>query len=161
MIKFLLGLIPGVGPLLSWLAGKLMPLAQSFFAAWANKDIATVQAQASAATALGTAGITADGETSRAWLAMMASFRVTQWLIAGALVPPIVHSGMVYLDSCPFPYLWGEGWWPTVLMHQVGSWHVPAAPGRYADQEWDAIKQLLGIQGGMAGALGVLHWLKK
>lgn len=161
MIKWLLGLIPGVGPILSWIASSLFPLAQSFFSAWANKDIATIQAQAGTATTLGAAAVSADAALSQRWLGMMATFKITQWLIAAALVPPIMHQGAIYLDSTPFVGLWLDGWLPTFTVHVVGSWHVPGAPSPYGDREWLMIGSLLGIQGAFTGVMGVLHWLHK
>lgn len=160
-MTWLLNLIPGVGPLLSWVASAVFPLAQSFFSTWLNADVAKTQALAGAAATLGTAAVAADAGTSQMWLRMMQGFQIAQWLIGAALIPPIVHQGMVYLDSSPFPYLWLDGWLPAVAMHHVGMWHVPGAPPPYGEREWLMIGQLLGIQGAMTGVMGVLHWLHK
>jgi hypothetical protein len=160
MLK-LFGLIPGVGPILSWIASAVFPLAQSFFSAWLNADVAKTQALAGTATSLGVAAVQADAATSQTWLGMVKTFKTTQWLIAAALIPPLVHQGMVYLDSSPFPYVWLADWWPGIHMHVINTWHVPPAPPPYGDREWWMIGSLLGIQGSFTGVMGVLNWLHK
>jgi hypothetical protein len=79
---------------------------------------------------------------------LLKGLKVTQWLIAAALIPPIVHQGMIYLDSCPFPYVWwfATDWLPSINMHVQGSWAVFKAPPPYDDREWQMIASLLGIQ---------------
>ncbi|MCS3725517.1 hypothetical protein [Bradyrhizobium betae] len=57
----------------------------------------------------------------------------TRWLMLAAALPPVIHSGMVYLDSCPF-------WW-----HDVGSWGVARAPGVYEGQELSIIATVVGV----------------
>lgn len=57
----------------------------------------------------------------------------TRWLMVAAALPPVIHSGMVYLDSCPF---WG---------HAVGSWGVARAPGVYEGQELSIIATVVGV----------------
>ena len=85
---------------------------------------------------------------------MLKGLKLTTWLIGGALIPPIYHSGLVFLDSCPFfviPY----------FSHVVGSWHVPSLPKPYDQYEWLLISSLLGIQTTSATILGVARFLKK
>ncbi|MDB5555445.1 MAG: hypothetical protein JWL86_5429 [Rhizobium sp.] len=57
----------------------------------------------------------------------------TRYLMLAAALPPVIHSGMVYLDSCPF---WG---------HPIGSWAVARAPGVYEGQELSIIATVVGI----------------
>lgn len=94
---------------------------------------------------------------------MLKGLAVTQWLIAGALVPPLLHQGMIYLDSCPFPYLWwfAGDWLPSVKMHIQGSWAVQKAPPPYDDREWQMIASLLGIQATVTTALTALKMFVK
>jgi hypothetical protein len=81
-------------------------------------------------------------------------------LIAAALAPPIWHEALVMLDSCP--WLPGfDGWLPWVVPHQVGSWRVAALPGAYADQEWQLIMSLVGIQSALVGGGSFLRWLSR
>ena len=111
----------------------------------------------------GTLGKLSDNDTARTVAALQASaaawhdradllkgLRVTQWLIAAALIPPLLHQGMIYFDSSPFPYLAFEPW-PALKLHVTGSWHVPKAPPPYDDREWQMIASLLGIQTALSG----------
>ncbi len=90
-------------------------------AMWADKDVAVQQLKVIA-------------QEYHDHIDMAKSMRVTQWLIAFALLPALLHQGMIFLDSTPF------------LGHIVGSWSVPAAPEPYNDREWQMIASLLGIQ---------------
>lgn len=90
---------------------------------------------------------------------MLKSFKWTQWLIFAALVPPLLHQGMVFLDSTPFPYLGFDYLMPVIEMHEVGSWKVPKAPPPYDEREWQLIASLLGIQGGLSVGLSLLKFL--
>lgn len=110
----------------------------------ADREVAIAQVQATVAAAHDRAGM-----------------RVTQWLIAIALLPPLLHSGMVYLDSSPFPGLDWSAWVPTITPHVIGSWHVPKAPPPYDEREWLMISALLGIQSATMTGLGALRMLAK
>ena len=117
----------------------------------------------------GTLGKLSDNDTARTVAALQAgaaawhdradllkSLRVTQWLVAAALIPPLLHQGMIYFDSSPFPVLAFEPW-PSIRMHVTGSWQVPKAPPPYDDREWQMIAALLGIQTALSGAGTVLR----
>lgn len=110
----------------------------------ADRDVALAQVQATVAAAHDRAGM-----------------RVTQWLIALALAPPLLHQGMVFLDSTPFPCLDWSAWLPAITSHPVGSWRVPKAPPPYDDREWQMICSLLGIQAAVQTGLGALRMLVK
>ncbi len=102
----------------------------------ADRDVAIAQTQAAVAAYHDRAGM-----------------KVTQWLIAIALLPPLMHSGAVYLDTTPF--------WTPHGAHVVGSWDVPKAPAPYDEREWLMISSLLGIQAAAMTGLGALRMLKK
>lgn len=99
-------------------------------------------------TARQTAELHASVQTWQARVDLFKGMSVIQWLIAAALVPPLVHQGMIYLDSTPFPYIWVDGW-PVFKMHLVGTWNVPKAPAPYDEREWAMIGSLLGISSGL------------
>lgn len=161
---FLANFIPGVGPIVglvtTW-APKVFGWVQGAIKTSADHDVQVRTIDSTSAVQLGTAAIAADAKTSEQWLQMMQTFKTTQWLITAALVPMIAHQSMLVLDYTPFPYIWGDGWMPTVALHALQSWHVGPLPADYAVREWESIKQLLGIQGAVAGAMGLLHWLHK
>jgi hypothetical protein len=90
---------------------------------------------------------------------LLSGLKVTQWLIAGALVPPILHQGMIFLDSTPFPNPVFD--WPLVQMHVVGTWSVPKAPEPYDQREWELIASLLGIQGAVSVGAGFVRALTR
>lgn len=100
---------------------------------------------------------------SAAWQArvdLLKGLKVTQWLLVAALAPPLLHQGMIFLDSTPFPYVWFD-WWPGVHMHDVGSWKVPQAPKPYDEREWLMIASLLGIQTGVGIASAILKLVRR
>jgi hypothetical protein len=66
---------------------------------------------------------------------------------------------LVYLDSCSFLPLFTLAHWFELAPHVVGSWHVGALPGKYRDEEWQAIASLLGIQTAAVG--GFMYFLHK
>jgi hypothetical protein len=118
-------------------------------------------------------GKISDNETSRltaeltaystAWQArvdLLKSLKVTQWLLVAALFPPLLHQGMIFLDSTPFPYIWFTPW-PGFHMHQIGLWGVPQAPGAYHEREWLMIASLLGIQTGVGIASAILKLVRR
>lgn len=76
----------------------------------------------------------------------------TRYLLLAAALPAVYHSGMVYLDSCPF-FLW----WP----HEVGSWSVGRAPGVYEGQELQIMAAVVGYQLGQTLVGGVASYLTK
>lgn len=69
----------------------------------------------------------------------------TRYLMMAAALPPILHSGAVYLDSIPFPYLAWQTWWFAIEQHVQGSWAVARAPGVYEGQELSIIATVVGI----------------
>jgi hypothetical protein len=69
----------------------------------------------------------------------------TRYLMMAAALPPIIHSGAIYLDSVPFPFVgWGT-WWFSINSHVMGSWAVARAPGVYEGQELSIIATVVGI----------------
>jgi len=104
----------------------------------ADRDVAVAQLQAAAST-------------YHDRVDMLKSMRITQWLIAFALIPPLLHQGMIFLDSTPFPFLW----WDGIQMHTIGIWQVPHAPAPFEEREWQMIASLLGIQTVFALGLGL------
>jgi hypothetical protein len=121
-----------------------------------------------------TIGKISDNETTRltaelqsysaAWQArvdLLKGLKVTQWLLVAALFPPLLHQGMIFLDSTPFPYIWFDTFWPAFHMHDIGSWKVPQAPGAYHEREWLMIASLLGIQTGVGIASAILKLVRR
>jgi hypothetical protein len=80
----------------------------------------------------------------------------TKLLIFCAAFPPIMHSGAVYLDSIPFPYLAWQTWWFAVQTHVQGSWAVARAPGVYEGQELTIIAAVVGYQLGQTAIGGLI-----
>jgi hypothetical protein len=103
------------------------------------------------------AQVNAATETWKARVDLFKGMWVTQWLIAAALIPPLTHQGMIYLDTSPFPYVWVDGWFLAIKMHVIGSWGVPQAPGDFHAREWAMIASLLGIQGALTVASTALR----
>jgi hypothetical protein len=121
-----------------------------------------------------TIGKISDNETTRltaelqsysaAWQArvdLLKGLKVTQWLLVAALFPPLLHQGMIFLDSTPFPYIWFDTFWPAFHMHDIGAWKVPQAPGAYHEREWLMIASLLGIQTGVGIASAILKLVRR
>ncbi len=100
----------------------------------ADKDVAIAQMQAQA-------------NAYHDRVDMLKGMWITQWLITAALIPPILHQGLIYLDSVP------------LFWHAVGSWEVPKAPAPYDEREWSMIASLLGIQTAMTFGLGITRLL--
>jgi hypothetical protein len=101
---------------------------------------------------------------SSAWQArvdLLKGLKVTQWLLVAALFPPLLHQGMIFLDSTPFPYIWFDTFWPAFHMHDIGAWKVPQAPGAYHEREWLMIASLLGIQTGVGIASAILKLVRR
>lgn len=87
----------------------------------------------------------------------------TRWLLVAAALPPIYHSGMIYLDSCPW-LIWPHidaGWPSLMLAHEPGSWKVARAPGVYEGQELQIIAVIVGYQLAQTGIGGFVEWLNK
>jgi len=82
-----------------------------------------------------------------------------QFALLAAYVGPLWHSLLVYLDSCPFLPLFTWAHWFELAPHVVSSWHVPVLPGKYGNEEWQAIASLLGIQTTAVG--GFMYFLHK
>ena len=118
------------------------------FTSIASSNVAKYGAEAS----VDVAAIQASQQAYQERVSLMRGMWITQWLLAFALLPPIIHQGAVYLDSVPF-------------YHIVGSWHVPSAPKPYDDREWSMICALLGIQTGLAVGISIVgtvgSWLKR
>lgn len=68
----------------------------------------------------------------------------TRWLLMIAAVPPIVHSGAVYLDST-FKF----------------GWAIAKAPGVYEGQELSIIAAVVGYQVTQTAVGGFMGWLNK
>jgi len=108
----------------------------------ADKDVALAQLQ--------TAHQTYQTRTD-----FLKGLRITQWLLAGALVPPLYNAGMIYLDATPFFYIWFDGFFPVLKQHVIHSWHaVPLTDPKFLELQLDMIKSLLGIQGGLTVGMG-------
>lgn len=105
----------------------------------ADRDVAVAQLEASA-------------KVYHDRVDLLKGMKITSWLIAIALIPPLYHQGLVFLDSCPF-FLW--------YPHVVGSWDVPKLPGVYAEREWLMISSLLGIQAASTTAMSAIRYLRK
>ena len=125
---------------------KIADIVETAIVAKVGKDVIVAELQTSA-------------EMFKTRSDMLKGFRWTQWLIFAALVPPLLHQGMVFLDSTPFPYIDFDYLWPTIKTHIVGSWSVPKAPPPYDEREWQLIASLLGIQGGLSVGLSFLKFL--
>lgn len=85
----------------------------------------------------------------------------TRYLVLAAALPPVMHSGAVYLDSIPFPYPVWQTWWFSFAMHVQGSWEVARAPGVYEGQELSIIGVVVGYQLAQTGVGGFMSWLNK
>jgi hypothetical protein len=68
----------------------------------------------------------------------------TRWLLIAAALPPIVHSGAVYLDST-FKF----------------GWAIARAPGVYEGQEINIIAAVVGYQVAQTAVGGFMTWLNK
>lgn len=126
--KALVGDLPGIVNSILGIFGKLSDndTARLLSGVTADKEIATKQLEVAAQTYHDKIGM-----------------GVTQWLMAAALIPPIVHMGAVIMDSVPFPF------------HKVGSWGVPSPPAPYDAYEWQMVASLLGIQTALTLGLGL------
>jgi len=146
-IKIVWGLLGGnLGGIVSAITGTVTKLsdndtARLNAAIGAERDVAIAQMQASAAA-----------YHDRAQL--MASFGWAQVLIMLAVLPPIIHEGLVFVDSM----CWGLG--PDGRAHgcELG---IPRLPGTYEEREWLLISALLGIQTAVAGAGSFLRALHR
>lgn len=85
---------------------------------------------------------------------MLKGMRVTQFLIAATMVPPIYHMGGVFLDSCPFFLV-------PFFEHKVGSWKFVSLPKPYDSYEWLLVSSLLGIQSGLQVGMGFARALMR
>jgi hypothetical protein len=81
--------------------------------------------------------------------------------VLAAALPPVMHSGAVYLDSIPFPYPAWQTWWFSIAMHVQGSWEVARAPGVYEGQELSILAAVVGYQLAQTGVGGFMSWLNK
>lgn len=118
-----------------------------------DNDTARFQAAVGADKEVAIAHIQAAGDAWSKRVDLLKSMRVTQWLIAAALIPPLIHQGAIYLDTTPFPYFNLF----SIETHVVGSWRVPKAPPPYDEREWLMISALLGIQSLVGVGMGALH----
>jgi hypothetical protein len=146
-LKIAWGLISGnLGTIASAIAGVMNTFSdnktkQTTTAIDAGRDIEVARVQASAA----------------AWhdrAALLGGMRMTQWLIAAALLPPIAHEGLVFIDSM----CWGLS--ADGVAHGCGL-GIPRLPPVYEEREWMLIASLLGIQTGVVGLGSLLRWLHK
>lgn len=145
------------GILWNWLTGNLGGIVQAIVGAVGKlDDNATVRYQAGALADKEVA-ISQLQTSAAVWhdrVDLLKGLKITSWLIAAALFPPIYHQTLVYLDSCPFFFI-------PYFGHAIGSWDVPPAPGVYAEREGQLILGLLGIQTTMSlgmGAIKALRW---
>jgi hypothetical protein len=87
--------------------------------------------------------------------------RETKWgplifMMMIILAPFVWHEWQVVLDSCRWIPVW-QGWFPTLIPHQVGSWAVAALPAPWGTVEL-AIFQSFFI--GAATTTGILAAIK-
>jgi len=108
-----------------------------------GKSLDNESTKVKAAKDVAVATINSEPELYKSRVDLLKGFAITQWLIAGALIPPIYHAGGVYLDSCPFIFL-------PFFPHEIGSWGFVALPGGYSEMQSTLITSLLGINAGMA-----------
>lgn len=94
---------------------------------------------------------------------LLKGLKLTSFLIAMALIPPLYHQAGVFLDSCPFFIApWFDGWYfHIVLPHKIGSWNFVKLPPPYDEREWQLIASLLGIQTTAATIMGAVRYLKR
>jgi hypothetical protein len=128
----LMGNLSGVISALTGVIGKL-----------SDNDAAKLKAAIGADTTVAVTQLQTESRVTEARFNYLGGMWITQWLIAAALIPPIVHSGMIYLDSSP------------IFWHVVGSWSVPPAPSPYGEREWLMISALLGISTVATTGLGI------
>lgn len=67
----------------------------------------------------------------------------TRWLMVAACLPPIIHSGAVYLDSTFCNDALHVCTWIGTSMGMP--WKVPRAPGAYEGQELSIIATVVGV----------------
>lgn len=140
--------------ILQWALGFITGPMVSIIGKLSDNDTAKISAAIQGAV---TTGVAQTQATESAWETrekMLAGMKVTQWLIAAALIPPLYHQAGVFFDSCPFFLI-------PQLAHYVGSWKFAALPGAYADSEKQLIFSLLGIQSGVTVAASFLRYLHK
>lgn len=135
------GNLAGIVSAVTGIVGKLSDneTAKLQTAIGADKEVAIAQMQANA-------------QAYQTRSDLLKGSKLTQWLLAGALLPPLFHSGGVYLDSCPFfliPY----------FPHVIGSWNFVALPAPYDQYEWLLISSLLGINTGLTVGMGLAKTL--
>lgn len=138
--------------ILEWLGGGVLTSLLQTYLKSRDIDLERLKTTVGADRDVILAQITAQVEAQRSRVDMLKGMKVTQWLITAALVPPLYHQALVFLDSCPWFLFWP---------HEQGSWKVAALPGAYADHEWLMISSLLCIQTVKASALGALRYLHK
>src|SRR5215471_1798737 len=136
---------------------KVVEVVTGYLGKLSDNDTARFEAQVGANKDVAIAAMQTSANVYHDRVDLLKGMRATQWLLIAALLPPILHQGMVFLDSTPFPFLWYDG----VGIHSVGSWKVPKAPAPYDEREWSMIASLLGIQTGLVGISSLLRWLHK
>jgi hypothetical protein len=124
-------------------------ISSAAFTSLANGVVSVLNKRSDSAVAIDQANVGAGKEVDiaqiNASVAMMheqATLATVRW---AAALPPIMHSGAVYLDSIPFPYLAWQTWWFEIEQHAQGSWAVARAPGVYEGQELSIIATVVGI----------------
>lgn len=134
------------------------------FDAWAKSkdvDLAKYQTSAGVSGTVVTTVLQTEAASTQARFDLLKGLWITQWLIALALLPPIVHSGLVYIDSsCPASWGWGA---VTALGKQLGGCGlgIEKAPAPYDDREWLMISALLGISSGVTLAASLIKGLAR
>ena|ERR1700674_655999 len=146
-IKIVLSLIGGnLSGIVSAITGTVTKLsdndtAKLQTAIGAERDVAIAQMQASA---------TAYHDRAQ----LMAGFGWAQLLILLAILPPILHEGLVFADTM----CWGLS--ADGEAHGCGL-GIPRLPPIYQEREWLLISALLGIQTAIAGAGSFLRALHR
>ena len=156
--------------LLNWFSsatfGKIVDAASTVLVNRSNNAAATRQTEVAAGRDVSIETIHADAAAfheQEALAAVRWGWWGTRYLLLAAALPPIYHSGLVYLDSCPF-FIWPhfDGWWLALWnAHEIGSWNVARAPGVYEGQELTIIATIVGYQLTQTGVGGFMQWLNK
>lgn len=140
--------------------GGIAKTVTDFFGKLSDNDTAKVTAALGADSQVAMEQVKANATAFHDRVDLIKSVKIMQWLIAAALIPPILHSGAVYLDSTPFFYIGWDSILPHLATHEQGAWSVVKAPPPYDDREWQMIASLLGIQSAATLGLGALKLIR-
>ena len=117
-----------------------------------DNETARLQSAMNADKEVAIAQLQAHAQAYQTRVDLLKGMKVTQWLIAAAMIPPIYHMGGVFLDSCPFFVL-------PYFSHTVGTWKFVELPKPYDQYEWLLVSSLLGIQTGLTVGMGFVKAL--